>query len=47
MFRLIEDEQPRIANLEDNRESCLEFWEHLIRIALHSIPVNFSIPVMR
>lgn len=27
-FQLVEDEQPRIARLEDTRESCLEYWEH-------------------
>ena len=28
MFQLVQDEQPRIARLEDTRESCLEYWEH-------------------
>lgn len=28
LFQLAQDEQPRIAKLEDTRESCLEYWEH-------------------
>lgn len=28
LFQLVQDEQPRIARLEDTKESCLEYWEH-------------------
>ena len=28
LFQFVKDEQPRIAKLEDNRESCLEYWDH-------------------
>lgn len=27
-FQLVQDEQSRIARLEDTKESCLEYWEH-------------------